>query len=63
MTIDVEKLREDLIIYFGSASLYYKNAIMDVMRIKQADDNEVVRIALENHFNLNDYEIASQRSR
>ena len=57
MTIDVDKLRMDLIDYFGTASMYYRAAIIDVETVRNASDEEVVRIAIQNGFNLNDYEV------
>ena len=56
MIIDVDRLRSDLIDYFGSATPMYGVAFMDVIRVENASDEEVVRIALENGFNLYDYE-------
>ena len=58
--VDVEKLREDLIDYFGSASPipgYNYNAVMGTVdQVEQASDDEVIRIALVNHFNLHNYQ-------
>lgn len=57
ITIDVDKLRQDLINYFGTATFYNKMAMMDVIKIEQASDEEVVEIALKNGFDLKRYEI------
>ena len=57
MTIDVERLRRDLIDYFGSAMQFYSIAIMKLSEVESCSDNRVVEIALENGFNLYDYEI------
>ena len=56
MIIDIDRLRRDLIDYFGSATPIYGVAFMDVINVERASDEEVVRIALENGFNLSDYE-------
>ena len=57
--VDVEKLRDALIDFFGTASAipeYNYGAVMaDVTKVEQASDDEVIRIALVNHFNLSNY--------
>ena len=60
MVIDVESLREDLINYFGTAMQYSGAAMMDLMRVENASDDEVVNIAIKNGFNIYDYEIKSR---
>ena len=57
ITIDVDALREDLKDYYGTAMQYEPAAVMDLIKVEQASDNEVVKIAQDNHFNLFDYEI------
>lgn len=57
MTIDVDKLRQDLIDYYGSATPYYPQAIMDISRIENASPEELVNIALENNFDLEEYDV------
>ncbi len=56
MEINVEKLRNDLIDYFGTA-LFTGNsmAIVDLSKIEQANDYELIEIAIQNGFNLNNY--------
>lgn len=56
MNIDYEKLREDLMDYFGSAMGLFPVAVMDVIRIENASNDELVQIARENGFDLNNYE-------
>lgn len=57
--VDVEKLRAALIDYMGSATPipgYNYNAVMGtVEQVEQASDEEVIRIALVNHFNLSNF--------
>lgn len=60
MTIDVDSLREDLINYFGTAMQYNKMAMMDLIKVENASDEEVVNIAMKNGFNIYDYEIRSR---
>ena len=57
ITIDVGSLREDLKNYFGTAMQYNPVAMMDLTKVEQASDQEIVKIALNNGFNLDDYEI------
>ena len=57
MNIDYQKLREDLIDYFGSAMGLFPVAVIDVIRIENATNDELVQIAIENGFDLNDYGI------
>lgn len=56
MEINVEKLRNDLIDYFGTA-LFNGNSmvIVDLSKIEQANDYELIEIAIQNGFNLNNY--------
>ena len=61
MNIDIEKLREDLIDYFGTASFYNKMAMMDLIKVEKANDDELINIAIKNGFNLTKYQIAYRR--
>lgn len=57
MEIDIYKLRKDLINYFEEA-LYlggYGAAIIDITNVELASDEELINIALNNNFNLNNY--------
>ena len=40
---------------------YNQVAMMDLIKVEQASDNEIVNIALKNGFNLYDYEIKGKR--
>lgn len=57
ITIDIDRLRNDLINYFGTAKETNQAAIFDLINIETASDEKVVEIALENNFNLYNYEI------
>ena len=57
MNIDIDRLREDLIDYFGSAMSFYGAAVMDLTRVEMASDEEIIRIAIQNGFDLSDYEV------
>lgn len=56
MNIDVEKLRDDLEYYFGSATPMYPLAYADVIEVQNASPNELLNIAINNGFDLSDYE-------
>ena len=62
MNIDVNSLREDLKNHFGTAMQFFPAAMMDLIKVEQASDNEIINIAIRNGFNLADYEI-KKRSR
>ena len=55
INIDIERLRQDLIDYFGSAIPIYPVAIMDVTVVETANDDKLIEIAKINGFNLNYY--------
>jgi len=55
MDFDYEKLRKDLINYYGTASMYNPMALLDIGYIERANGNELLSIAQSNGFNLNDY--------
>lgn len=57
MTIDIEALRKDLIDYFGTAMQFNPMAIMDLTKVENASPEELVEIAQDNNFDLNDYKI------
>lgn len=60
ITIDVDSLRSDLIDYFGTAREYNPAATIDLINAEHASDEEIVRIAINNGFNLYDYEIKNK---
>ena len=56
MNINIEKLRKDLIDYYGTAmfnSSYF--AIMDLSKVQNATPNELIEIARKNKIDLNKY--------
>lgn len=61
MNIDIDKLRQDLINYFGTAMVSgFGMAVMDLSRVERASAEELIRIALECGFDLNDYVVLSR---
>ena len=55
MEIDIEKLRNDLIDYFGTAMLIHNYAIVDIMRIENASNEVLIDLANKMNFDLNKY--------
>ena len=56
--IDIEALRQDIIDYYGTAAYgFYPAAYTDVASIENATDEEVVKKAMELHFDLNKYKM------
>ena len=53
--IDIEKLRSDLMDYFGTALGFFPVATMDLIKVQNASDEELINIALKNNFDLNKY--------
>jgi hypothetical protein len=54
--IDIEKLREDLIEYFTIAMYMVSPiALVDLSEVENANDEEIIKIAIENKFDLNKY--------
>ena len=56
MNIDYERLRDDLKDYFGAGIGVLPVLIMDVIRVENASEDELIQIARENGFNLSNYE-------
>ena len=55
MNVDIERLRQDLIDYFGSVTPIYSMVIMDVINMENADIYKLIEIAKNNGFDLNNY--------
>ena len=55
--LDIEKLRKDLLNYFGSATCIYPNAFMKVIEVQNASEDELINIAIFYNFNLENYVI------
>lgn len=61
MNYDYERLRKDLVEYFGSALVYNPMAIMDVHKAQNASNKELEEIARKNQVVLSDYIISVKR--
>lgn len=55
--VDINRLREDLINYFGTAIFYNPMAIMELEEIKKASESKLIEIAIKNGFDLDNYKI------
>ena len=54
--LNIERLRKDLLDYFGSAMFSgFPPAMMDVSRVENASDDTLIRIASENGVDLGKY--------
>ena len=56
--IDIERLRNDLMNYYlGAAFMVNPAAMMDVQRVKNATDEELIKIAIREKVNIANYAI------
>ncbi len=55
--VDINRLREDLINYFGTAIFYNPMAIMELEEVKKASESKLIEIAIKNGFDLDNYKI------
>lgn len=53
--IDFERLREDLIDYFGTAMMQFPMAMMDLSKVENASCEELIMIARKCKFDLSKY--------
>ena len=62
LEIDIEKLREDLIDYYGTAMFNASPlAIIELTKIENASPQELINIALKNNFDLTEYETNNKK--
>ena len=57
VTIDIERLRSDLMDHFGSAMMIFPMAVMDLTEVEKASPEELLILARRNGCDLNDYVI------
>lgn len=55
--INIEALRNDLLNYYMAATYVYPVALMDISKVQTASEEELIQIALNNNFNLENYVI------
>ena len=54
--IDIDLLRQDLIDYFTSAMFMVSPvALVDLTEVENASDDKIIKIALDNGFDLSNY--------
>lgn len=53
--IDIEKLRNYLINYYGTATNIYPIAMSKVIEIEQASKEKILKLALKDNINLDDF--------
>jgi len=53
--IDFEALRDYLMDYFGTASMYNPAAVMELSEVENASPNKLVEIAIKNNIDLDDF--------
>ena len=54
--INIDELRKDLLDYFGTASISASPVeMMNVIEIQKASEEQLVYIAIQNGFDLNNY--------
>lgn len=62
MEIDIEKLRKDLIDYYGTAMFNASPlAIIELTKVENASPQELINIALKNNFDLTEYETNNKK--
>ena len=61
MEIDVERLRYDLLEYFGTAMNIFPQAVVDLSIIQNASPEQLINIALNNNFDLSSYIIGKSK--
>lgn len=61
MNIDYEKLRNDLIDFFGTAIVYNPMAVIELSNVQNASNYNLIQIALKNGFDLSEYEQKTKR--
>ena len=59
--IDYEKLRSDLIDYFGTAIACNPMAVIELSDVESASIDKLIQIAIQNGFDLSNYEKSKRR--
>ena len=61
--IDYEKLRKDLIDYYGTASQIFPMAIIELSKVEKASPEKLIHIAQNNGLDLSIYTNSSKKTR
>ena len=59
--MDYERLRNDLIDYFGTAIGFNPAAIIELSMVESVSNDKLIDIAIKNGFDLSDYESQKRR--
>ena len=59
--LDYERLRRDLMDYFGTAMTYYPVAVIELVTVENASNDKLIEIAIQNGFDLTKYEGQKKR--
>ena len=60
--LNIDKLREDLLDYYGTAMFNASPlAIIELTKIEKANNEELIEIAINNKFDLNEYKYYQRR--
>lgn len=59
--IDFERLRSDLMDYYGAAMMYYPVAVIELTNVETASNDKLIQIAMQNGFDLSNYEKQNRR--
>lgn len=59
--IDIDKLRNDLIDYYGTAMQQNPVAMIELSIVEKADEHQLIYIAINNGFDLNNYLIEENK--
>ena len=60
--LNFDKLREDLLDYYGTAMFNASPlAIIELTKVEKANNEELIEIAINNNFDLNEYKYYQRR--
>ena len=59
--IDYDRLREDLKNYFGTGMIINPGMVIELSKVEKSSNNELIKIAVYNGFDLTDYYINNYR--
>lgn len=57
LDFDFERLRKDLLDFYGTAMMFNPMAVMSVVNVEHADNEMLIHLAQSNGFDLEEYKI------
>ena len=54
---DFERLRQDLLDFFGTSMMFNPMAVLNVIDVEKADNDKLLHLAQSNGFNLEEYRV------